>query len=76
VTMMTVVMMIVMRLIVMRLVIDRRGSGQPKLRGRHPRPQHTVGGDRAHLERQAPERAPQFLDRQTEIEHRPKHHVA
>ena len=47
-----------------------------EFRGRYSGAQNFLGGDVAVLEREAPERGPQRVERQTQIEQGAQHHVA
>jgi len=77
------VIVIVMMLVIMMPVLVVSGSHRrrgalvgTKLGRRDARPEHAIGRHRAVLDRQAPERVAQTIDRKSQIEERPENHVA
>jgi hypothetical protein len=66
---MIVVVMMMMSLTVPRVFVP------PELGRRYSGAQHALGGDAADLQREAPQRQAELLERQADIEQRTKHHV-
>ena len=69
----TVVVIVVM--VVMCVTVCRRRLLKPELGRGHTGPEHTLGRDGFHVQRQTPESAPQLRQRQPDIEQRAEHHV-
>jgi len=72
-----VVMVIVMMMMVVLIVVGMAGVRfrKTELRGGHPGPQHTIGGNRPDFDGEAPEGLSQFVNRQSEIEYGAQNHV-
>ena len=66
---------VVVIVVVMRVTVCLCGFLEPELDRRHTGPEHTLGRDGFHVQRQTPESAPQLRQRQPDVEQGAEHHV-
>ena len=75
VVMNVIVRVTVVVMVVMCVTVCVCGFLKPELGSRHTGPEHTLGRDGFHVQRQTPESAPQLRQRQPDVEQGAEHHV-
>ena len=75
VVMNVIVRVTVVVMVVMCVTVCVCGFLKPELGRRHTGPEHTLGRDGFHVQRQTPESAPQLRQRQPDVEQGAEHHV-